>query len=79
MNEIKFLDEIKKKKLDGFSNMVDYGNVDSIKVSLNGYYKYFVVMEKLGLSLRDFYEEICLNLRFPDIIKIGIALIKQVR
>ena len=36
-------------------------------------------MEKLGSSLRDFYDEIRLTIRLKDIIKIGIALIDQVK
>ena len=36
-------------------------------------------MQRLGLSLKNFYEEIKLNLHLRDIIKIGISLLKQIK
>lgn len=40
---------------------------------------HFVIIEKLGLSLRNFYEMEQLSLGLPDLVKIGIELIERVR
>ena len=39
----------------------------------------FVVVERLGPSLRDFLENIKINLKLKDIIKLGIGLIEKTK
>ena len=73
---------MREKNLKGFSKMLDKGLISRSNANINGntnVKRHFVIMEKLGSSLRDFYDEIRLTLRLKDIIKIGIALIDQVK
>ena len=58
LHEISILEELKSVDFSGFVKLIDKGQY------LGGHnrVKYFVVLEKLGLSLRNFYEEIRLSL-----------------
>lgn len=80
MHEISILQELRDKKIERVAKIVDQGKTSggSPIIDSTSEVHEFVVLQKLGLSLRDFYEEISLSLKLKDVVKIGIALITQI-
>ena len=70
--------QIQTKKIDGFSEILDFGEVsDSLAKKLRvkkG--SVFIIMNKLGCSVKDiqFEDDLC-RLKPPDSIKIGIKIL----
>lgn len=70
--------QIQTKKIEGFSEILDFGKVSDILAKKLRVKKgsYFIIMNKLGRSVKDIqFEDDELRLKVPDSIKIGIKIL----
>lgn len=78
IKEIEHLTSVKLNKVDGLSEIIDYGQLDSIvstklKVPLH---TRFIVMPKLETSIKDLIFSQDCQIMVKDVLKMGIRLIK---
>ena len=57
-NEVNLIRNLQRRNLFGFTQLVDHGEIDGQSRLYARDFRKFIVMEKLGNSLKDFYVDI---------------------